>query len=133
MKVVRQPKWWPRVSIKTLFVLLFAGVLVSVIMQIVGMLYLVEKRISIRQVVPWYYHLGAILGTLYVWFCATAMLEENKAMKKALGLIGISASLVFLNIWLFITSPALLIMGAIFISVLLAIAWRLFRQVKANK
>ena len=120
-------------SIKTLFILLFVGVFISVIGQVIGMLYVMEKRISISQVVPWYYHLCAILATLYIWFCATVMLEKNKVMKKALGLVGVSASLVFLNIWLFITSPALLIMGAVFISVLLAISWRLFRQVKANK
>lgn len=116
------------ISSKTIFILLFLGVIITVITQGGMITYLFAKEIAIVLPIPWYYYVAFIVGVLYIGILGTIMIERNKLMKISFGLLLLSAVLLLLNPWWFLSSPFLWIGSLVISSILTGIAWYILRH-----
>jgi hypothetical protein len=115
-------------SSKTIFIILFIGVITSVLSETGVGVYMLAKGIAFEQPIAWYYYVGIIVAFLYIGIVGIIMVEQDRVMKIALTLLLFSAVLVVLNVWWFISSPTLLISGTIFGGILSGAAWYIFRE-----
>jgi hypothetical protein len=116
---------------KTIFMILFLGVMASVLCQIGIFSYVHTKGIALPTVPPfeWYYYVAGITAVIFVVAVLLAV-EPSQSMRRALGVLFLSTVFALSNAWFFFTSPGLFLSNLFLVCVLLAISWRMFRRVQ---
>jgi hypothetical protein len=114
---------------KCFFIILSVAICLSVAWQIIIIIYLQRKGIVVESPIRWYVWIVLIFGSAWILYFAVIIFEPNKGMRVALTILGITATLCYLNGWLLLTLPFLWISSIIAI-LLLVLAWRFYQVAK---
>lgn len=113
---------------KRIFILLSIATFISIASQIVAMIYLNAKGITIVSPIKWYIWLLIILGSGWILFFGIIYFEPSKKVKNAFYVLGLCALLTYINAWLLMGSFILWSFSIATILILLSVAWYLYRH-----
>jgi len=113
---------------KRIFIVLSIASIISIVLQILAIIYLNAKGITIVSPIKWYVWLLITIASGWILYFGVIYFEPNRKAKIAFSILGLCVFLVYINAWLLIESPILWTVSIAALIILLSVAVHIFRS-----